>query len=251
MNWYTSDLHLGHVAIIGMQNRPFANVEQMNNTIISNINSIVTPNDKLFILGDCSLHISLEETIRLLDRIRCKNKYLIKGNHDKDGYPEGYFKEIRDYMELEDHNHWWILEHYPLLSWRHQGRGYIHLHGHQHNSPEYNINNKNIGILRYDVGMDANNFMPVNAKQIIEFFGEDNLQNPFKDHHNKDRDILTEITKEQQELFEKLMKLRRFLNSKSIYNVSQSQLNGLVRQESAMTDYYNSLQMRIEDLRKG
>lgn len=36
---------------------------------------------------------------------------------------------------------------------------------------DYNEQNRNEGVLRYDVGVDANNFYPVSVKQIIEFFG--------------------------------------------------------------------------------
>ena len=32
------------------------------------------------------------------------------------------------------------------------------------------MQNRNEGVLRYDVGVDANNFYPVSVKQIIEFF---------------------------------------------------------------------------------
>ena len=32
------------------------------------------------------------------------------------------------------------------------------------------MQNRNEGVLRYDVGEDANNFYPVSVKQIIEFF---------------------------------------------------------------------------------
>ena len=143
MNWYTSDPHFGHRAIISMNNRPFRDVDEMNNTIINNFNSVVMPTDNLFILGDCSLHISLEETVALLDRIRCKNKYLIRGNHDKN-FPEGFFKGVYDYLEVQDHDQWFVLEHYPLKTFKHQARSWIHLHGHQHNPPEYNLMNKKV-----------------------------------------------------------------------------------------------------------
>lgn len=36
MIYFTSDLHLGHMAIIHMKNRPFEDVEEMNRKLISN-----------------------------------------------------------------------------------------------------------------------------------------------------------------------------------------------------------------------
>ena len=45
MIYFTSDLHLGHRGIITMRNRPFANVEEMNRTLITNFNAIVHQND--------------------------------------------------------------------------------------------------------------------------------------------------------------------------------------------------------------
>ena len=45
MIYFTSDLHLGHCGIITMRNRPFANVEEMNRTLITNFNAIVNKND--------------------------------------------------------------------------------------------------------------------------------------------------------------------------------------------------------------
>ena len=45
----------------------------------------------------------------------------------------------------------------------------IHLHGHQHNRFEYNIQMKEQGIKRYDVGMDGNDYFPVSLNRILEF----------------------------------------------------------------------------------
>ena len=44
------------------------------------------------------------------------------------------------------------------------------MHGHIHARMDYNEENRAEGIRRYDVGVDANNFFPISAKQIIDFF---------------------------------------------------------------------------------
>lgn len=53
--YFTSDLHLGHDNIIRFCNRPFSSVEEMNDRIIQNYNSIVHKNDLVYILGDFNL----------------------------------------------------------------------------------------------------------------------------------------------------------------------------------------------------
>ena len=65
------------------------------------------------------------------------------------------------------------LMHYPLLTWPNRRRGAVHLHGHIHANSEYNETNRDLGIRRFDVGVDANNFFPVSAKQIRDFFALD------------------------------------------------------------------------------
>lgn len=52
MNYYISDLHIGHTNAISFDGRPFANIDEMNNTIIGNWNSRVQKNDTVYILGD-------------------------------------------------------------------------------------------------------------------------------------------------------------------------------------------------------
>lgn len=52
MNYYISDLHIGHANAIKFDNRPFADVNEMNNAIIENWNSRVKSNDTVYILGD-------------------------------------------------------------------------------------------------------------------------------------------------------------------------------------------------------
>jgi calcineurin-like phosphoesterase family protein len=50
--YFTADLHLGHRAIINMQNRPFEDVEEMNRTLITNYNAVVSNADQLTEIGN-------------------------------------------------------------------------------------------------------------------------------------------------------------------------------------------------------
>ena len=61
MIYFTSDQHLGHPAIISMQNRPFQDVEDMNRTIINNYNSVVHKDDVVYILGDICHRLPVEK----------------------------------------------------------------------------------------------------------------------------------------------------------------------------------------------
>ena len=61
------------------------------------------------------------------------------------------------------------LMHYPMLSWPRSHYGSIMLHGHIHSDGSYNRDNMETGIKRYDVGVDANGYMPVSIKQIEKF----------------------------------------------------------------------------------
>ena len=168
MIYFTADLHLGHRNIIKHADRPFDSVEEMNETLINNINSFVTNNDTLYLLGDIAFIIEKEEANELIKRINGK-KIFIKGNHDRH-YDESLFEEICDYKEIKYNKTKFILMHYPLRSWNHMRSGSIQLHGHIHAPRQYNLNNRGKGIYQYDVGVDANDYCPVSIDQIIEFF---------------------------------------------------------------------------------
>ena len=176
MLWFTADLHLGHAGIIGYCDRPFSSVEEMDEAIIANINAVVAPDDELWVLGDFTGHASRGRVRGLRGRIRCRHVSLVHGNHDPyvpDGQWEGIWELDRAYCDRprSPAGRRMVLCHYPICDWRGQRRGSYMLHGHIHSrGPAYNRRMRDAGILRYDVGVDANGFRPVSAAEIDRWF---------------------------------------------------------------------------------
>ncbi len=177
MIYLTSDTHFGHENIIRYVDRPFDTVEEMDQTIIDNINKTVDPEDTLYILGDFTMGGSYSKCMKYREQLNCKHIHLILGNHDKrkifDSYKPPIFESVKDYDEIK----FCCLSHYPFMSWSSKDYGSIMCHGHIHSSCRYNEINRWQNIRRYDVGVDANKYTPVSIDSIAYFFDRsiDNL----------------------------------------------------------------------------
>lgn len=79
--YFTSDLHIGHHNIIKYCNRPYASVEEMNEALVNNWNSVVTDNDHVWILGDLCMG-KIEDSLKIAARLNGW-KTLLPGNHDR------------------------------------------------------------------------------------------------------------------------------------------------------------------------
>lgn len=65
----------------------------------------------------------------------------------------------------------YALSHFPMMDWPSMSHESIHLHGHIHSvGLAYNELNREQGIYRYDVGVDANNFTPISIEEINDWF---------------------------------------------------------------------------------
>ena len=53
-NFYISDLHIGHENILRFDNRPFADVNEMNNKLIENWNARVRSDDTVYMVKACA-----------------------------------------------------------------------------------------------------------------------------------------------------------------------------------------------------
>lgn len=186
--YLTSDTHYNHTNLCKGtsqwentrpgQVRNFDKLEEMNNTIVNNINEMVGENDVLIHFGDFSFS-SFNSIVEFRNKIVCKNIYLIFGNHDhhiinnKENCQSlfawcGYYlnAEIID-SNVEKGQPYtktkFICSHFPIASWEEMGRGRVHLHGHTHLPSHLKLNNRAL-----DVGMDGNNLKPYNLKEVMK-----------------------------------------------------------------------------------
>lgn len=152
--YVTSDIHFFHQGILKFcpKTRPYADIKDMHSKLIAEWNSIVQPEDLVYVLGDISFG-GLEETLRILWALNGEI-ILVQGNHDykllkNQGFRDR-FKEVHSYLELEYKKTKLVMFHYPILEWNACHWGAVHLHGHTHGDPT--------GLEKYrvrDVGVDA------------------------------------------------------------------------------------------------
>ena len=171
--FFTSDTHFGHANIIRFCNRPFQNVEEMNEVLIENWNKVVSKDDTVFHLGDFAFGgSSVWNSIipRLNGHIN-----LIIGNHDRKNLRQGYmsyFDMVVPQLQIEIEDNSIYLNHYPFLCYGGSYRGVWQLFGHVHSGPQADgLDISRLRVLlptQYDVGVDNNNFTPISYREVKE-----------------------------------------------------------------------------------
>ena len=166
--FFTADLHLDHANIIKHCDRPFSNKDEMNDTIIKNWNSVVTNNDKVFILGDFVWTENKSRILELIELLNFRTLYLLPGNHDRERilkalplHTERKVELLPTLYDTKIDDLSITLCHYPMISWNKSFHGAWQLFGHVHGR-EIPINKK----LQLDVGVDTNNFYPYDLETI-------------------------------------------------------------------------------------
>ena len=187
--WVTSDQHFQNRNIWAKyetSTRPFNSQGEHDAMMIHHWNSVVSPDDLVFVLGDFIMGAA-DGVQPILNRLNGKI-YLIKGNHDTDSkieqyrhYPEKVVS-IEDYMILYYKGKFIVMNHYPTMGdsvknnhlkndgWKNAteffGQNYddcIYLYGHVHGNAPRDMKNH-----CYHVGVDTNNLTPVLLDDIVD-----------------------------------------------------------------------------------
>lgn len=185
MKFFIADTHFGQMDAIRNHSRPFGSIEEHDESIIQNWNSVVGEDDDVYHLGDFAFNpfyrnnsreaedTAIRDYIQILERLNGRIHW-IYGNHDP-------YKKKRFMSELKPYLVWMghyleivvrdderpkgkqkvVLHHYPYAVWNHCERGSIHLHGHTHGTLEDNPKR-----LIMDVGVDCQNYTPVSYEDV-------------------------------------------------------------------------------------
>lgn len=201
MIYFTSDPHYWHENVIKYCTRPYKDAAEMNEDMIRKWNSVVKPEDTVYILGDFSLAFRPVEAYAYRFN---GTRFLVPGNHDfchsyhkKSRKPEGREEWIKKYnrlgfkvlpeqttLDLEGLGTV-NLCHHPYSDgsgsdekdnhdkyekWRPTDDGKILLCGHVHEKWRTKLSPK--GTLMINVGVDVHNFTPVSLEEIIKITKE-------------------------------------------------------------------------------
>lgn len=162
MIYFTSDTHFGDDRL-NLYGRDLVckDSKEMDQLIIDNWNSVVTPDDTVYHLGDVAMS---EEALREnLPKLNGK-KILIKGNYDdkiSDDILNEYFDEVYknyklQHQELDGRKTFFFMNHYPAKG----DDMMMNLVGHIHGLWKVQRNMIN-------VGCDAWHFKPISIDQIM------------------------------------------------------------------------------------
>ena len=202
--FFTGDTHYNHSNICratsnwpeGRGTRDFHSLGEMNDAIVSGINSVVGPDDYLVHMGDWSFG-GFECIAQFRNQIACKNVILFLGNHDhhirnnKEGV-QGHFKYVSTYDILdirrpegkETAKYQFVCCHFPIASWDGMNKNVPHLHGHVHLPPRLKVHEGQA----MDVGVDGNNLEPYSLNEILKIMKGRPVKHLVlpKDHHTEE-----------------------------------------------------------------
>ena len=178
-NWFTADTHWNHVNILRYCNRPFENVERMNEALINNWNERVGDDDTVHHLGDVTLndHKYARELFSQLnghiivlanwwhhDRHWLDN-FAAYNMRSKSGYPVLLTDplislELPEYSE-NGYPKTLVMCHFPMARWEKSHYNSWHVHGHCHGmyqGPPRSM----------DVGVDCAYYSPLSFDEIAQ-----------------------------------------------------------------------------------
>lgn len=153
--WFTADTHFGHTSIIKYCNRPFKDINHMDEVLIQNWNVRINPEEIVYHLGD----FAWRNIGKYIERLN-GNIHLIRGSHDKQiGNFSHYFVTVTDLTSIVINGNRIVLCHYAMRVWQASHFNSWQLYGHSHGRL------KPVG-KQLDVGVDNNNFMPLSYEEI-------------------------------------------------------------------------------------
>lgn len=163
---FTADHHVGHRQILSPRmalNRPFATIEEHDETLVANWNAAVRPEDTVWHIGDFCYRCTEAHARAILSRLKGRI-FLVRGNHDRISVRLPWAGPVVDVarvvvQNLDGSPQGLFLSHYAHRVWPRMHRGDIHLYGHSHGTLPGTAAST-------DVGVDCFDYLPVTLDEI-------------------------------------------------------------------------------------
>ena len=171
--FFTADTHWGHKNILDYCERPFVDIDDHDETLIDNWNSVVNKNDIVYHLGDIAFKNSTSVRDLLL-KLNGK-KHLIMGNHD---HKIRRIRNMSSYITTSDvkmlklpNGKQVFLSHYAHRVWPHSHHEVLHLYGHTHGDLTPIKNSIDVGIdgVAKWLGGKQCDYRPIEWKEVLEY----------------------------------------------------------------------------------
>jgi calcineurin-like phosphoesterase family protein len=170
--YITSDLHISHNKDFIYKARGFNSVQEMNEAIVNNFNSIIDDNDIVYNLGDIYLNDE-HEALRYLLKLKGRWKF-IRGNHDTDNKVKAIqsllgWKCLGYATVIKVNKQHYYLSHYPTICGNYTDTTLksksICLCGHNHTTDRFCDMDKG---LIYHCEVDAHACSPILLEDILQ-----------------------------------------------------------------------------------
>lgn len=179
--WITSDLHIGQDREFLYKERGFASIEEHDAKLLENWNSLVEPEDTVYILGDVMLRHNEEDNdfaygLAILEQLKGR-LIILRGNHDSESKLQKYRTcanvvsagDAALYLDYEEENKYhFYLTHYPTLvshkKLKSMRSALMNIYGHTHQKEHFYKGHPYM----YCACLDAHDMKPVLLDDIIE-----------------------------------------------------------------------------------
>lgn len=174
--FFTSDSHFTHFNVARLCNRPYSSRSEMDQGLINNWNNVVSEDGVVIHCGDFMLphKVGYKEYSKYINKLN-GTIYLTRGNHDKidlGNYDDKLI--VNDCMYIQVEKTLIYAQHYPCLAFN----GDIQVFGHIHTLSDGKVHGLDSDVPdklkfnQYDVGVDQNNYTPINYNQLINIINE-------------------------------------------------------------------------------
>ena len=168
MLWLTSDTHFDHRNILKHAERPFIDIDEMNEVLIRNWNTRVRRHDLVIHAGDFGF--GPKDKLRHICSRLNGRKYLVSGNHDKSDQAMREIGFERVYSSFVLRKERLYIKHSAHEVGRNKFNEYTVCAGHTHTRDGVILIKENgITVAKaLDLGVDANNFSPISLDELLQ-----------------------------------------------------------------------------------